>query len=78
MLQNYKRCMMSVAEKIIERVKLLPEDKQFEILDFVDFLSKKTNEEERKQWGQFSLETAMRGLETEEALYRLEDIKEKY
>ena len=69
---------MSLAEKIMEKVKLLPEDKQSEILDFIDFLSKKTNEEERKEWSQFSLETAMRGLETEETLYTVEDIKEKY
>ena len=69
---------MSLAEKIMEKVKLLPEDKQSEILDFIDFLSKKTNEEERKEWSQFSLETAMRGLETEETSYTIEDIKEKY
>ena len=69
---------MSLAEKIMEKVKLLPEDKQSEILDFIDFLSKKMNEEERKEWSQFSLETAMRGLETEETLYTTEDIKEKY
>ena len=29
---------MSLAEKIMEKVKLLPEDKQSEILDFIDFL----------------------------------------
>lgn len=69
---------MSLAEKIIEKVKLLPKDKQSEILDFIDFLSKKVNEEERKQWSQFSLEMAMRGLETEETLYTVEDIKERY
>jgi hypothetical protein len=69
---------MSLAEKIIEKVKSLPEDKQSEILDFIDFLSKKVNEEERKQWNNFSLESAMRGLETEESLYTVEDIKENY
>ncbi len=69
---------MSLAEKIIEKVKSLPEDKQAEILDFVDFLSKKANEEERKQWSQFALEEAMRGLEEEKTLYTVEDIKEKY
>jgi formylmethanofuran dehydrogenase subunit E len=69
---------MSLAEKIIVKVKSLPEDKQSEILDFIDFLSKKMNDEERKQWSKFSLESAMRGLESEESLYSLEDIKEKY
>ena len=69
---------MSLAEKIIKKVKSLPEDKQAEILDFIDFLSKKANEEERKQWSKFSLKEAMRGLETEESLYTVKDIKEKY
>ena len=68
---------MSLAEKIIEKVKSLPDDKQSEILDFIDSLSKKVKEE-KKEWNKFSLESAMRGLETEESLYTLEDIKEKY
>jgi hypothetical protein len=68
---------MSLVEKIVEKVKSLPEDKQIEILDFVDFLSRKVEEEERL-WSKFSLESAMRGLESEEPLYTLEDIKERY
>lgn len=70
---------MSIAEKIIKRVKLLPEDKQSEILDFIYYLSQKVNEEEeRKQWSKFSLKSAMRRLESEESLYSLNAIKEKY
>lgn len=69
---------MSLAEKIIEKVKSLPDDKQSEILDFIDSLSKKVKEEEKKEWNKFSLESAMRGLKIEESLYTLEDIKEKY
>ncbi len=69
---------MSLAEKIIEKIKSLPEDKQAEILNFINSLSKKVNEEERKQWSKFSLEEAMRDLETEETLYTVKDIKEKY
>jgi len=68
---------MSLVEKIVEKVKSLPQDKQIEILDFVDFLSRKVEEEERF-WSKFSLESAMRGLESEESLYTLEDIKERY
>ena len=68
---------MSLAEKVIEKIKSLPEDKQTEILHFIDFISKKVKEEERKQWSEFSLTSAMRGLETEDTLYSLEDIKEK-
>lgn len=69
---------MSLAEKIIEKVNSLPDDKQSEILDFIDSLSKKVKEEGKKEWNKFSLESAMRGLEAEESLYTLEDIKEKY
>ena len=38
---------MSLAEKIIEKVKSLPDDKQSEILDFIDSLSKKVKEEKK-------------------------------
>ena len=69
---------MNVSEDIIEKVKSLPKDNQLEVLDFIDLLSKKVDKEERKQWSQFSLETAMRGLETEDTLYTIEDIKEEY
>lgn len=69
---------MNVSEDIIEKVKSLPKDNQLEVLDFIDLLSKKVDKEERKQWSQFSLEKAMRGLETEDTLYTIEDIKEEY
>ena len=48
---------MSLAEKIIEKVKSLPDNKQSEILDFIDSLSKKVKEEEKKEWNKFSLES---------------------
>ncbi len=69
---------MSLAEDILEKVKLLPEDKQTEILDFIDFIAKKMDQKERREWSQFSLEEAMRGLDTEETLYTVEDIREKF
>ena len=46
---------MSLAEKIIEKVKSLPDDKQSEILDFIDSLSKKVKEEEKKSGISFLL-----------------------
>ncbi len=60
---------LGLADKIIEKVKSLPEEKQTEILDFISFLEKKLEEDEIKKWNKFSLESAMRGLETEESLY---------
>ena len=69
---------MGVADKIIEKVKSLPEEKQTEVLDFVDFLEKRIKEEENRDWSKFSLESAMRGMEDEETLYTLNDLKETF
>ena len=69
---------MGVADKIIEKVKSLPEEKQTEVLDFVDFLEKRIKEEENRDWSKFSLESAMRGMEDEEPLYTLNDLKETF
>ena len=68
---------MSLVEKIVEKVKSLPEDKQIEIMDSIDFLSRKVEKEE-SFWSKFSLESAMRELESEESLYTLGDIKERF
>ncbi|MDP3030146.1 MAG: DUF2281 domain-containing protein [Deltaproteobacteria bacterium] len=67
---------MSLTEKIIENVKALPESKQMEILDFVEYLRAKTEKEERKEWTDFSLTSAMRGMEEEKSPYSMDDLKE--
>ncbi|GBD98145.1 hypothetical protein BMS3Abin07_00153 [bacterium BMS3Abin07] len=69
---------MGVADRIIEKVKSLPEEKQTEVLNFVDFLEKKIKEEENRGWSKFSLESAMRGMEDEKPLYTLNDLKETF
>ena len=69
---------MGVADRIIEKVKSLPEEKQTEVLNFVDFLEKKIKEEENRGWSKFSLESAMRGMEDEEPFYTLNDLKETF
>ncbi len=69
---------IGLADKIIEKVKSLTEEKQTEILDFIDFLERKLEEDEIKKWNKFSLESAMRGSGAEESLYSIIDIKEKY
>jgi hypothetical protein len=43
----------------------LPESKQIEILDFIE-------------WADFSLSSAMRGMEDEQAPYSLNDLKESF
>jgi hypothetical protein len=69
---------MSLTDKIIENVRSLPESKQIEILDFVEYLRAKIEKEERKEWIDLSLTSAMRGMEEEELTYSINDLKETY
>lgn len=70
---------MSVTEEIMERVRVLPENVQAEVLDFVQYLeSMAAEKEEREAWSAFSLTHAMRGLESESSLYSYEDVKDSF
>lgn len=70
---------MAVAEQINERVRVLPESIQAEVLDFVEFLSSKDQvaRKERTDWSDLSLLQAMRGMESEAPLYSIDDVMEK-
>jgi hypothetical protein len=69
---------MAVAEQINERVKVLPESVQAEVLNFVEFLSSKDHvaKKERTDWSDLSLSQAMRGMESETPLYSIDDVTE--
>ena len=64
-----------IEEKISESVRKLPPSLQQELLDFVDFLLTKAERRETRAWNDFSITSAMRGMEDEEPLYTLEDVK---
>ena len=66
---------ISLSQKIIEAVKSLPESKQAEVLDFIEYLRFKTAASE---WNGFSLSSAMQGMENEILFYSLSDIKESF
>ena len=66
---------MMIEEKISESVRKLPPSLQQELLDFVDFLLTKAERRETRTWNDFSITSAMRGMEDEEPLYTLEDVK---
>jgi hypothetical protein len=66
---------MSLEEKIIRHIQALPESKKAEVLDFVEYLRSKTEE---KDWSEFSLISAMSGMENEVSPYSLEDIEESF
>ncbi len=75
---------------LIDKMRVLPESKQQEILDFVDFLLARCTEKipsphplaigewTEKGFSEFSMGQAMRGLEDEPVLYSIADIKERW
>jgi hypothetical protein len=69
---------MSLAETIIKHIQTLPESKQVEILDFVEYLRSKVEKQEIKDWTDFSLSSAMRGMEDEQTPYSFNDLKESF
>lgn len=74
---------MNVAE-VIEKLKSLPEDKQAEVIDYVEFLAERFGPRRSvgdwtdQQFGDLSLTEAMRGMEDEPALYGEDDLKEHW
>lgn len=69
---------MSLTNKIINNVKELPELKQIEVLDFIEYLKLKTERQENIEWSTLSLSSAMRGMENEQSHYSLNDLKESF
>jgi len=70
---------MTTLEKIVENLKTMPESTQTEVLDFIEYLkSKEDRGGESYDWGEFSLDSAMRGIAEEASPYGVQDIKEKF
>jgi len=63
---------MNLGEKIIRYIQELPESKKAEVLDFVEYLRNRT---EKRNWSEFSLSSAMKGMENDDSIYSLKDIK---
>jgi hypothetical protein len=69
---------MNLSEKILATAASLPESKQQEVLDFVEYLKLKTEKEESNNWDRFSIASAVRGMENEDSDYAVSDLKETY
>jgi hypothetical protein len=74
---------MTTAQAILEHLKSLPDSAQREVLDFIKFLESRREEriqgdDEDAAWSRFSLASAMRGMEDEETLYTVADLKESF
>ena len=71
---------MTITQAIIQHLESLPDSAQREVLDFVEFLEfQRKGAIQRKEetaWSDFSLESAMHGMEDEETPYTLADLKE--
>jgi len=66
---------MTVEEKIIQHVRELPESGKAEVLRFVENLAAR---KEELEWMESATLSVMQRMETEEAIYTLDDLKEKY
>ncbi len=69
---------MNVAKRILKGILALPEAKQVEVLDFVEYLRSRQALTEDKEWADVSLASAMRGMEDETTQYTVEDIRETF
>lgn len=74
---------MTHLEQILLHTQKLPEGLQKEVLDFVEYLEIKNLGQQvqdlsDKDWTGLSLAGAMQGIEDEDAVYRVEDLKERF
>ncbi len=71
---------MTTVQAIIQHLEYLPNSMQREVLDFVEYLEFRRQvpsvRKEDATWSDFSLSSAMRGMEEEETPYTLADLKE--
>ena len=70
---------MGIKQLINQKIDNLSEEEQKKVLDFVAFLQKKDREVENEEWNQFSLEQAMKDLESDNLPEYIEaDLIEKW
>jgi hypothetical protein len=73
---------MTTLEAIAQSLEPLPEAAKREVLDSVEFIKARrgheTPREESEAWSEFSLASAMRGLEEGESPYTLADLKDAF
>ncbi len=73
---------MTTTEAIIQHLGDLHERARREVLDFVEFLASRQATsgvgDEDGAWSEFSLASAMRGMENEDSPYTFDDLKESF
>jgi hypothetical protein len=69
---------VAILEEIQDKVKLLPESSQHQVLDFVDYLLYRSRQEDLL-WSKLSVRWALRDLEDEEwPEYSAQDLEERW
>ncbi len=65
---------------LIEKLQALPADKQAEVFDFVDFLAARSAGADctDREFSDFSLGQALRGMEDDPVTYSIDDLSEKW
>ena len=66
---------MTLDEKIQQYVQKLPRSFQEELLDFVEYLVMKAEQQEQEEWSSLSLSSAMRDMGEEQVSYSLSDLR---
>ena len=66
---------MTLDEKIQQYVQKLPRSFQEELLDFVEYLVMKAEQQEQQEWSSLSLSSAMRDMGEEQISYSLSDLR---
>ncbi|GIV81294.1 MAG: hypothetical protein KatS3mg051_0648 [Anaerolineae bacterium] len=66
---------MALEDQIQQYVQGLPRSLQEELLDFIQYLLMKAEQQEKQEWSALSLSSALRDMEDEESLYTLADLK---
>ena len=69
---------IEIEKRIIQYIHGLPEHEKAEVLDFIDYLKTKGERKVMKEWADFSISSAMRGMEAEVTPYSLDDLKESF
>ena len=73
---------MTTSQLIVQHLRSLPESKHREVLDFVEFLESRDKNRGARgdddSWTDFSLVSAMRGMDDEDSPYTTADIKESF
>jgi hypothetical protein len=71
---------MSTIQSLQQQIAALPNAAQQELASFLDTLSSKYEpaKQEQREWSDFTLGSAMRGMEDEETTYSVANIKERW